>query len=599
MPIARLPDALINQIAAGEVVARPASVVKELIENSLDAGAGHIRIEVEQGGIGLIRVTDDGGGMAPADLRLAMERHATSKIGSIKDLERITTLGFRGEALPSIAAVSRFSLTSRTPDHAHAWRVDCPDGRPGEPVPAPHPPGTRVSVRDLFHNVPARRKFLRSERTEFDHLARTVLQLALARPDAGLALLHNGRSLWQLPAAHEQGHVERRLAILLGEDFLGHALHVRHRGSTCALTGWIAAPAFSRAQPDVQHLYVNGRWVRDKRLAHAVRHAYRDVLHHQRHPAYVLHLTLDPEDVDVNVHPAKHEIRLRDARQVHDFLARTLDEALAAVRPGGDAGHGIGHAPMPAQKIAAPHQQAGLPLKIAEPLAVYGAGGAAGIVAAAGPGNLAALADAGTVPAALATDEAQPLGYALGQLHGIYLLAQNAAGLVVVDIHAAHERILYERLKSLSAAGSVPRQALLIPEEIPLSAAQADWVERWAPQWADWGLEVDRTGPAAVTLRALPVGTPLRDPAGLFRDLLADLMTHQASARPADQHHALLASLACHGAVRAGRALTLPELDALLRDMERTERAGQCNHGRPTWVQLDRTALDRLFLRGR
>ena len=598
MPIARLPDALINQIAAGEVVARPASVVKELIENSLDAGARHIRIEVEQGGIGLIRVTDDGVGIAPEDLLLAMERHATSKIGSLEDLERITTLGFRGEALPSIAAVSRFSLTSRTPESPHAWRLDCLGGRPGEPVPAPHPPGTRISVRDLFHNVPARRKFLRSERTEFDHLARTVLQLALARPDAGLTLLHNGRSLWQLPAADAQEHVERRLAILLGEDFLNHALHVRHRGTSCALTGWIAAPAFSRAQGDVQHLYVNGRWVRDKHLAHAVRHAYRDVLHHQRHPAYVLHLTLDPEDVDVNVHPAKHEIRLRDARQVHDFVARTLEEALAAVRPGSGAGHDIGRAPMPMQ-IAAPHSQADLTLRIAEPSAVYESAGRDGVSMEASPAHPAAWPQAGAVSVGSAVDDAHPLGFALGQLHGIYLLAQNAVGLVVVDIHAAHERILYERLKSLSAAGSVPRQSLLIPEEIFLNATQADWVERWAPRWADWGLEVDRTGPATVTLRALPAGMPLKDPAGLFRDLLSDLMTHEASARPEDQHHALLASLACHGAVRAGRALTLPELDALLRDMERTERAGQCNHGRPTWVQLDRTALDRLFLRGR
>ncbi|MFZ5532929.1 MAG: DNA mismatch repair endonuclease MutL [Pseudomonadota bacterium] len=598
MPIARLPDALINQIAAGEVVARPASVVKELVENSIDAGARHVRIEVEQGGIGLIRVTDDGAGIAREDLLVAMERHATSKIGSLADLERITTLGFRGEALPSIAAVSRFSLTSRTPESPHAWRVDCPDGRPGEPVPAPHPPGTRISVRDLFHNVPARRKFLRSERTEFDHLARTVLQLALARPDVGLTLLHNGRSLWQLPAADAQEQVERRLAMLLGEDFLNHALHVRHRGTSCALTGWIAAPAFSRAQGDVQHLYVNGRWVRDKHLAHAVRHAYRDVLHHQRHPAYVLYLTLDPEDVDVNVHPAKHEIRLRDARQVHDFVARTLEEALAAVRPGSAAGHGISHAPIPVQS-AAPHPQADLTLRIAEPLAAYGSAGRDGAVMAIDPAPSPAWAHAGAGPVAPATEEAQPLGYAVGQLHGIYLLAQNAAGLVVVDIHAAHERILYERLKTLSAAASVPRQSLLIPEEISLIATQADWVERWAPRWADWGLEVDRTGPATVTLRALPAGTPLRDPAGLFRDLLSDLMTHETSARPEDQHHALLASLACHGAVRAGRALTLPELNALLRDMERTERAGQCNHGRPTWVQLDRTALDRLFLRGR
>lgn len=596
MPIARLPDALINQIAAGEVVARPASVAKELIENSLDAGARHVRIEVEQGGIGLIRVTDDGAGIAPEDLLLAMERHATSKIGSLADLERITTLGFRGEALPSIAAVSRFSLTSRTQESPHAWRLDCLGGRPGEPAPAPHPPGTRISVRDLFHNVPARRKFLRSERTEFDHLARTVLQLALARPDAGLALLHNGRSLWQLPAADAQEHVERRLAILLGEDFLNHALHVRHRGTSCALTGWIAAPAFSRAQGDVQHLYVNGRWVRDKHLAHAVRHAYRDVLHHQRHPAYVLHLTLDPEDVDVNVHPAKHEIRLRDARQVHDFVARTLEEALAAVRPGSDAAHGIDHLPV---QIAAPQQQADLALRIAEPLALYGPPDRESGVTAAGAEAPPAWTPAGSVCAERPTDEMHPLGYALGQLHGIYLLAQNAAGLVVVDIHAAHERILYERLKSSSAAGSVPRQSLLIPEDIALSATQADWVERWAPRWADWGLEVDRTGPAVVTLRALPAGMPLRDPAGLFRDLLSDLMTHEASARPQDQHHALLASLACHGAVRAGRALTVPELDALLRDMERTERAGQCNHGRPTWVQLDRAALDRLFLRGR
>ncbi|MGA9469462.1 MAG: DNA mismatch repair endonuclease MutL, partial [Candidatus Macondimonas sp.] len=323
MSIARLPDALINQIAAGEVVARPASVVKELVENSLDAGARRIQIEVERGGIGLIRVTDDGAGIAPQELQLALERHATSKIRSLADLERIATLGFRGEALPSIAAVSRFSLTSRTADSPHAWRVEVQDGGLSEPLPAPHPPGTQVSVRELFHNTPARRKFLRSERTEFDHLARVGLQLALAEPQVGLTLTHNGRTLWQLPPADELRVVESRLAILLGADFLRHALHLQHAGAASALAGWIAVPAFSRAQPDAQHLYINGRWVRDKGLAHAVRQAYRDVLHHQRHPAYVLHLSLDPESVDVNVHPAKHEIRLRDARQVHDFVART------------------------------------------------------------------------------------------------------------------------------------------------------------------------------------------------------------------------------------------------------------------------------------
>lgn len=600
MSIARLPDALINQIAAGEVVARPASVVKELVENSLDAGARRIQIEVERGGIGLIRVTDDGAGMAPKELPLALERHATSKIRSLADLERIATLGFRGEALPSIAAVSRFSLTSRTADSPHAWRVEAQDGGLSEPLPAPHPPGTQVSVRELFYNTPARRKFLRSERTEFDHLARVVLQLALAEPEVGLTLIHNGRTLWQLPPAIEARVVEGRLATLLGADFLRHALHLHHAGAALALAGWIAVPAFSRAQPDAQHLYINGRWVRDKGLAHAVRQAYRDVLHHQRHPAYVLHLSLDPESVDVNVHPAKHEIRLRDARQVHDFVARTLEEALAAVRPGPDAGHGISSMPGSAPDADSAPEQDRLALRVAEPAPAYAFPGLeSGAPAIRNAAFSAALARIPADPVASAGVEAQPLGFALGQLHGIYLLAQNAAGLVVVDIHAAHERILYERLKILGATGPVPRQPLLMPVDISLSPAQADWVERWAPRWADWGLEVDRTGPAAATLRALPAGVPSRDPAGLFRDLLADLMAEGASARLEDQRQALMGSLACHGAVRAGRALTLPELNALLRDMERTERSGQCNHGRPTWVQMDRAALDRLFLRGR
>jgi len=600
MSIARLPDALINQIAAGEVVARPASVVKELVENSLDAGARRIQIEVERGGIGLIRVTDDGAGIAPQELQLALERHATSKIRSLADLERIATLGFRGEALPSIAAVSRFSLTSRTADSPHAWRVEVQDGGLSEPLPAPHPPGTQVSVRELFHNTPARRKFLRSERTEFDHLARVVLQLALAEPQVGLTLTHNGRTLWQLPPADELRVVESRLAILLGADFLRHALHLQHAGAASALAGWIAVPAFSRAQPDAQHLYINGRWVRDKGLAHAVRQAYRDVLHHQRHPAYVLHLSLDPESVDVNVHPAKHEIRLRDARQVHDFVARTLEEALAAVRPGPDAGHGISRMPGSVPGVDPVPEQDHLALRVAEPAPAYAFPGLeSSTPAMRNTAFPAALARIAADPVASAGVDAQALGFALGQLHGIYLLAQNAAGLVVVDIHAAHERIFYERLKTLSATGSVPCQALLVPVEISLSPVQADWVERWAPRWMDWGLEVDRTGPTTASLRALPADVPARDPVGLFRDLLADLMADGASARLEDQHQALMASLACHGAVRAGRAMTLPELNALLRDMERTERSGQCNHGRPTWVQLDRAALDRLFLRGR
>lgn len=600
MSIARLPDALINQIAAGEVVARPASVVKELVENSLDAGARRIQIEVERGGIGLIRVTDDGAGIAPQELQLALERHATSKIRSLADLERIATLGFRGEALPSIAAVSRFSLTSRTADSPHAWRVEVQDGGLSEPLPAPHPPGTQVSVRELFHNTPARRKFLRSERTEFDHLARVVLQLALAEPQVGLTLTHNGRTLWQLPPADELRVVESRLAILLGADFLRHALHLQHAGAASALAGWIAVPAFSRAQPDAQHLYINGRWVRDKGLAHAVRQAYRDVLHHQRHPAYVLHLSLDPESVDVNVHPAKHEIRLRDARQVHDFVARTLEEALAAVRPGPDAGHGISRMPGSVPGVDPVPEQDHLALRVAEPAPAYAFPGLeSSTPAMRNTAFPAALARIAADPVASAGVDAQALGFALGQLHGIYLLAQNAAGLVVVDIHAAHERILYERLKTLSATGSVTCQALLVPVEISLSPVQADWVERWAPRWMVWGLEVDRTGPTTASLRALPADVPARDPVGLFRDLLADLMADGASARLEDQHQALMASLACHGAVRAGRAMTLPELNALLRDMERTERSGQCNHGRPTWVQLDRAALDRLFLRGR
>ena len=619
LPIRVLPSHLVNQIAAGEVVERPAAVAKELLENSLDAGAARIEIEVEQGGIKRLRVRDDGRGIPPGQLALALARHATSKLADLTDLEAVATLGFRGEALPSIASVSRLTLTSRAADQGSGHEVTVgPDGTPGELRPAAHPPGTTVDVRDLFYNTPARRKFLRTDKTEFGHLEQVVRRIALARPELGLRLRHNGRTVLDLaPAGTAPALVRARLDTLLGQGFGDQALWLDEQAVGLRLSGWVLRPAFSRSQPDQQFFYVNGRMVRDKLVTHAVRQAFSDVLHQARHPAYVLFLDLPPRLVDVNVHPTKQEVRFREGRQVHDFIFSGLKRRLA-VGSLGAVGEGTASAAVAGLEWSDPGPSDGLrPLSRADlgtaapgtgrlPLGV--AEGSAGLYAAGlafqRPGEsgttVAESAAPGWGTALPATDgEAPPLGFALAQLGGVYLLAQNAAGLIIVDIHAAHERIGYERLKSAWGGGGIVSQPLLVPVSLHVSPREADLLETHGQVLAGLGLVIDRLDLGTLAVREVPALLRDADLERLVRDLLSDLAVHGESARVSEEVNRVLSTMACHGAVRANRRLTLDEMNALLRAMERVERADQCNHGRPTWIQVTRVELDRLFSRGR
>jgi DNA mismatch repair protein MutL len=576
MPIRILEGPLVDQIAAGEVIERPASVVKELVENALDAGAHQVTIDVEHGGIRLIRVRDDGTGIAPEELPLALARHATSKIASLEDLERVASLGFRGEALPSIASVSGLRLVSRRQGAAAGAAIECQDGEPGSVQPAAHPQGTTVEVRDLFHRVPARRKFLRAEATEFQHVLKTVTRLALSRFDVGFTLTHNRREQFALPAAPGRREREARIARLVGEDFVAASRFVMYAQAGLALEGWIGMPSASRAQPDRQYLFVNGRMVRDRLLGSAVRLGYRDVSHGGRHPAWLLYLTLDPMQVDVNAHPQKLELRFRDGRGVHDFLFRTIERALAEAGQGDE-----GTAPVSAAaRWAAPGTHAALAL--GEPSPAFDP--APALRPAAAPAE---------------PDSGQPLGHAIAQLHGIYIIAQSAEGMVLVDMHAAHERILYERLKTAMETGHGPRQALLVPALLETTESEAALAEQHAEELAAAGFAVDRVGPATLAVREVPVALAGADVAGVLADALADLGADGAAHRIESSQNELLANIACRSAVRANRLLTIPEMDALLRDMERTERSGQCSHGRPTWTRLTLAELDRIFLRGR
>jgi DNA mismatch repair protein MutL len=604
--IRSLPPELVNQIAAGEVIERPASVVKELVENSLDAGATRIEIDIEQGGARLIRVRDDGSGIVAADLALAVSAHATSKIATFDDLERVGTLGFRGEALPSIASVSRFALTSRARDTDAAWRIEVDGGKSRAPVPAQHPHGTQIEVRDLFYNLPARRKFLRVERTEFGHIDELVKSIALARTGAEFRLSHNGKPVRMLkPVGGGDDHA-RRVADVLGAEFLGNSLRIEHAAAGLRLSGWVGLPTASRAQADQQYFHVNGRLVRDRLVAHAVRQAYADVLFHGRHSAFVLFLELDPVLVDVNVHPAKHEVRFREGRLVHDFLYRTLDDALAGTRAGAahlsmaGADSMASHFPA-AASVFAPQRQQGLGLDIREPLAGY----AALLGENRAPMTAFAAAGGRTVDGATTSANDQdahgvpPLGFALAQLHGIYVLAENAHGLILVDMHAAHERITYEKLKTAREGEGIRSQLLLVPLSLALSEREAAVVEEQGERFAALGFDIVRSGPQSVAVRRIPVALDGADVAQLVRDVIADLAVHGHSRRIEESTNQLLGTMACHGSVRANRRLTLPEMNALLREMEATERSGQCNHGRPTWIQLAIPELDRLFLRGR
>ena len=588
-----LPTQLANQIAAGEVVERPSSVVKELLENSLDAGAKRIDLDIEEGGTRLIRIRDDGQGIHRDDLALALNRHATSKIRSFDELITVKSLGFRGEALPSISSVSRLSLASRTPDSERGWRLE--NEGDAEPSPIAHPPGTTVEVRDLFFNTPARRKFLRTERTEFNHLEEVVKRLALSRFDVSVHLNHGGRAIYKLPAATVEQEQLRRVMMLCGEEFTAHAVMVDFQVGGLRLWGWISQPTFSRSQADMQFFYVNGRMVRDKLVAHAIRQAYQDVLYHGRHPAFVLFLELPPEEVDVNVHPTKHEVRFRESRRVHDFLFRGLHDALAQLRPGaplaGDLPEEVAVLERPAATTArssafaarSPTQTA-IPLQVREQIAAY---------AALHP--VPSTADAETE----AAGNAHPLGYALAQLHGVYILAENSHGLILVDMHAAHERIAYERLKQSHGEGKIVSQPLLVPVSLQVNLQEANLAEEHKAVFSELGFEVNRIGPESLVIRQVPAMLRDADVAQLVRDVLADLSSYGASTRIGEHINEILSTVACHGAVRAQRKLTVPEMNALLRDMERTERSGQCNHGRPTWIQLRMEELDKLFLRGR
>lgn len=606
--IRSLPPELVNQIAAGEVIERPASVVKELVENSLDAGARRVEIDIEQGGARLIRIRDDGGGIDADALPLAVSSHATSKIASFDDLERVATLGFRGEALPSIASISRFALTSRARGTEAAWRIEVDGGRTREPMPAQHPQGTNVEVRDLFYNLPARRKFLRAERTEFGHIDELVKSIALARTAVEFRLSHNGKPVRLLHAARSEDDAARRVADVLGEDFPAQSLRIEQAGAGLRLHGWVGLPTASRSQADQQYFHVNGRLVRDRLVAHAVRQAYADVLFHGRHPAFVLFLELDPALVDVNVHPAKHEVRFREGRLVHDFLYRTLDDVLGGTRAGSATSVPAGPLPSAALPAAAPmpsytampQRQGGLGLGVREPLADYAAlFGEARALPQGSPASIAPVHETSAAAANREPEEVPPLGFALAQLHGIYVLAENAHGLILVDMHAAHERITYEKLKSAHDGVGIRSQLLLVPLTLAVSEREAAVVEDHAARFAELGFDVVRSGPQGVAVRRIPVLLDGADVAQLVRDVIADLATHGQSRRIEESGNELLATMACHGSVRANRRLGIPEMNALLREMEATERSGQCNHGRPTWVQLSVPELDRLFLRGR
>ncbi len=593
VPIRQLPNTLINQIAAGEVVERPASVVKELVENALDAGAKRVDIELEEGGLRLIRIRDDGGGIAQEELPLAIQRHATSKITSLEDLEEVATLGFRGEALPSIASVSHFSISSKTANQANGARIEITGGEVHGVVPHPHPQGTTIEVRDLFFNVPARRKFMKAERTELNHIEDWLRSLALAKPLVELRISHNGKLIKHYRPNLDWAEHHQRITEALSDAFTQQSIAIEHSGAGLSLQGWVGLPTASRSSADQQFFYVNGRAIKDRLVAHAVRQAYSDVLFHGRHPSFVLFLTLDPRRVDVNVHPAKHEVRFRDGRLVHDFIYRTLHEALAGARAGIVASRVDNIGGYALNETAPAQSGLGLPVREA-PAASYLSQYAA-LYRAPSSSSEPMRAE---IPA---TDEtmAPPLGFALAQLHGIFILSENEQGLILVDMHAAHERITYERLKAAKDAEGIRSQTLLVPVAISVSEREADVAEQYHQALAELGFELRRSGPQALSIRSVPTLLADLDPKTIVLDVLTDLREHGSSQTLEQTRNELLSTLACHTSVRANRRLNIHEMNALLRDMEATERSGQCNHGRPTWVQLTKSELDKLFLRGR
>lgn len=650
MPIRQLPTHLINQIAAGEVVERPASVVKELLENALDAGSSQIAIDIEQGGAKRIRIRDNGCGIPRDELALALSRHATSKIASLEDLEQVRSLGFRGEALPSIASVSRLNVRSRHQESEQGWQL-FGDGQEvfAEPEPCSHNVGTTIDVADLFFNTPARRKFLKTEKTEFRHIEDIVRKMALSRFDVSFELNHNQKNTLRLPTTSDRTTEERRIAEICGSNFAEHSLYLDYEAAGMHLWGWIGLPSFSRSQADLQYFYVNGRNVRDRLITHAVKQAYQDVMYNGRHPSFVLFLELDPQLVDVNAHPTKQEIRFREGRLAHDFLFRTLHQALAEVRPGDTApsSASINTPPMPATRVPPASKQAVSPTKstvtsvksssnysqsashkptqtrlqmpVREQMRTYqqltqpveeaaptdnkptlippSTPKVDTVKQATPPPNLATTPTS-TPLAEQADDDVPPLGYAIAQLHGIYILAQNAQGLVIVDMHAAHERITYEHLKNSMTEDAIRSQPLLVPVSMHVSRKEADYAEQHRLTFKALGFDLGRLGMEKVVIRAVPSLLKDSDTETLVRDVLSDLITYGDSQRIQQAINEILATMACHGSVRANRRLSIPEMNTLLRDMERTERSGQCNHGRPTWTQMPLDQIDKLFLRG-
>jgi DNA mismatch repair protein MutL len=564
-----LPDLLISQIAAGEVVERPASVLKELLENALDAGAAEIQVTLDQGGIKRVQVDDDGSGLAKEDLPLALARHATSKIQTLDDLQGVSTMGFRGEALASIASVARLSIASRAKEAAHAWIVQSEGGSGGAAKPAARAVGTTVLVEDLYFNTPARKKFMRTEQTEFGHCEETFRRVALAHPGVAFTLKHNGRVSAHLRAQS----VSERAAALLGGEFLDASFPVEAQAGTLRLSGLAGTPQAARARADTQYLFVNGRFVRDRMLSHAAREAYRDQLHGERQPAYLLFLEIDPRTVDVNVHPAKTEVRFRDSGGIHQFVLHALKRTLSP---------SAAQAPVAYARVAESGSGLQQGFQLAQPAQAYQA-------------FMATATAAMPLPAA---EKSPPLGYALAQLHGIYILAQNEAGLVLVDMHAAHERIVMEKLKKGLDAGAVARQSLLVPAVLTADALDIATAEENVEALEKLGLETSVSGPNELAVRSAPALLAGGDIAGLTRNLLKDIREYGASEVLSARQNELLATMACHAAVRANRMLTVTEMNALLREMEETERSGSCNHGRPTWYQLTMADLDRLFMRG-
>ncbi len=593
-----LPDLLINQIAAGEVIERPASALKELLENSLDAGATEIAVQLEGGGIKLLRVRDNGGGIAPDELPFALMRHATSKIVTLDDLQRVASMGFRGEALASMASVAQVTLTSRNADAPHAWQIQAVDGTQSDATPAAHAHGTSVEMRELYFNTPARRKFLKSEGTEFAYCEEAFKRIALSRPDVAFSLQHNNRVVWQLPSQT----LQQRISALLGDEFAQSAVAVDRQAANLRLYGMASLPAYSRATRDAQYFFVNGRFVRDKVLAHAVRQAYQDILHHQRHPAFVLFLDMPPEQVDVNVHPAKSEVRFRESQSIHQFVFHTLHQALstpiaesnaATAASGQTAERNLtGNAP------ASYFQQHKIPLGAAQQEAAYRLWEVQtkGEIQETSNSELTPLLP--LTPSPFTQDEA-PLGYALAQLSGIYILAQNEQGLIVVDMHAAHERIVYERLKTALDQQQMPTQPLLIPVSFAADALDVATAEEEQEALAQLGFDIAPLSPTTLAVRSMPAMLKQGHAEEVARDVLHELREYGASRALTERRNELLATLACHSAVRANQQLSIPEMNGILREMERTERSGQCNHGRPTWFQISLAELDTMFMRGK